>query len=172
MDDVWGLSTNNKTDQAAADRDNIKLLRMMELANIARFYNTTTTLILLAHPADPALSPHNSQSLKCPTIWGTTTLMAFSHGHGLLGTTLSTCMLGDKQHQHTKFLHNIPLLCTLNNQTCNHNTTTRTTTPHTPTRWGWTLNIMIARGISKHLKHLRNLDHKTIINYQPPLTNS
>ena len=143
---------------------------MMELANIARFYNTTTTLILLAHPADPTPST-NTGSPESPTIWGTTTLMAFGHNHRLLGTTLSTCVLGDKQHQNTKFLHNIPLLCTLNNQTCNHNEHTGTTTPNT-NRWGWTLNIMIARGISKHLRHLRNLDHKTIINYQPPMTNS
>ncbi len=164
-DTMWGLSANDKSDQAAADRENIQLLRMMELANIARFYNTTTILILLAHPADPALSTEDTGSPESPTIWGTTTLMAFGHNHRLLGTTLSTCVLGDKQHQNIKFLHNIPLLCTLNNQTCPHNEYKGTTAQ---TRWGWTLNIMIARGISKHLRYLRNLDHKTIINYQQP----
>lgn len=163
--DVWGLSCNSPSTKLAVENENILLLRMLQLANIARFHNETTLLFLLEHPADPALHSPLEDAGECPTIWGTSTLLAFGHNHRLYGTTFSKCMMENVTCDTTKILHNIPLLRTLDNLKCNHNQ--QPNTKELATRWGWKLNILIAQGISAHLKHLRNYDHTKIINNLP-----
>ncbi|CAE8722080.1 unnamed protein product [Polarella glacialis] len=167
MDEIWGLPHNTPEEQSKVDSDSILLLRMLHLANVARFYNKSSLLFLLEHPADPALhSPHPGAS-NCATIWGTATLLAFGHEHRLFGSTFAQCMVGNMVNKITKLLHNIPLLRQLDNLTCNHTTHKKVHDTKQLARWGWHLNVLIAQGVKARLKFLRNYDHTQILTDRP-----
>ncbi len=67
-------------------------------------------------------------------------------------------MAGHTTNKTTKLIHNIPLLRQLNNLECNHTSHTNTNNTKLLQRWGWHLNVLIAQGLSTHLKYLRNYD--------------
>ncbi|CAE8734910.1 unnamed protein product, partial [Polarella glacialis] len=167
MDEIWGLPSNTATEQAKFDNDSILLLRMLHLANVARHHKKSILLFLLEHPADPALHSSHPEAHTCATIWGTTTLLAFGHERRLFGTTFAQCMLGNLVDKMTKLLHNIPLLRQLDNLQCDRNSHAKITDTKQLARWGWQLNIMIAQGVSAHLKYLRNYDRTQILTDRP-----
>ncbi|CAE8732808.1 unnamed protein product [Polarella glacialis] len=167
MDEIWGLPRNTPEEQSKVDNDSILLLRMLRLANVARFHNKSTLLFLLEHPADPALHSPHPRAANCATIWGTTILLAFGHEHRLFGTTFAQCMVGNMVNKMTKLLHNIPLLRQLDNLTCNHTTRKKVHDTKQLARWGWQLNVLIAQGVKAHLKFLRNYDHTQILTDRP-----
>ncbi|CAE8611384.1 unnamed protein product, partial [Polarella glacialis] len=167
MDEIWGLPDNTPEEQSKVDSDSILLLRMLHLANVARFHNKSTLVFPLEHPADPALHSQHPGAENCATIWGTTTLLAFGHEHRLFGTTFAQCMVGNMVNKMTKLLHNIPLLRQLDSLACNHTTHKKVHDTKQLARWGWQLNILIAQGVKAHLKFLRNYDHTQILTDRP-----
>ena len=158
MDEIWGLDHNTAIEQTKVDNDSILLLRMLHLANVANYHNRSKLLFLLEHPADPAAHSPHIMAHTCPTIWETTTILDFIKIHKLFDTVFAQCMAGNSVNKMTKLIHNIPLLRQLDNLTCNHKIHANTTRTQDLARWGWQLNILIAQGVSAHLKYLRNYD--------------